>query len=702
MANFHVFRELKRRNVLRAAVLYAGAVWALSQGIAQLGPSFGAPDWVVRWFVIACVIGFPFFMAFAWFFEFTPSGLKRESEIDPADSIAHSTGRKLDFWIIGVLVVAVALLASGYFVHRNAPAPTAAAQSIPVKSIAVLPFENLSADKDNAYFADGVQDEILTGLSKIGELKVISRTSTQRYQSAPGNLRDIASQLGVANILEGSVQKVGDRVRINVQLIDARNDNHIWAQTYDRKLDDVFAVESEVAQKIASSLQAAITKDERSALNTKPTDNPEAHAAYLKGLALLGHSDFDRDTVQQTISAFQEAVTLDPNFALAWAQLAQQHVWMYWEGFDPTRTRLATAKAALDRAVALAPDVPQVELARAWFLYYGRGDFAAALVAFRKAQLGLPNDAQALSGTGLVERRLGAFTAAVAAFERARKLSPNDVGLAISLAQTLLAQRHFVQASEVIDAGLRLDADDPTLLHLKLSVLWSMGDLDAADRALASMHSGAPGILADRGRQALYRRNYASASDLFQRAAAGAGDFMTPASFGGYIPAAIDWQLQRALSEQGRGSSAIAATIYRQVQAQTQAALAVEPDNVHVEVAVRLALGLACAGLDQREQAVVEGRRGASLVPTSADAWEGSRWQQYLTRIYALNGDAAHALPLIEHLLKTPGANPLTVAMLRIDPTWDPIRHNPGFQALLKQYAEDKPAVSYPATSHSS
>ena len=240
-----------------------------------------------------------------------------------------------------------------------------------------------------------------------------------------------------------------------------------------------------------------------------------------------------------------------------------------------------------------------------------------------------------------------------------------------------------MQARAPIDAGLRLDADDPTLLHLKLYSLWSTGDLDAVDRELAALHSNAPGILADRGRQALYRRDYAPASSLFQRAAAGAGDFMTPASFGGYIPAAIDWQLQQALSEQRRGSAATAATIYQQVQAHTQAALAAKPGNVHVQVALHLALGEACAGLGKQEQAVIEGRHGVSLLPASADAWEGSRWEQYLARIYALNGDAAHALPLIEHLLKTSGTNPLTVALLRLDPVWDALRKDPRFQQLI-------------------
>jgi tetratricopeptide (TPR) repeat protein len=475
-------------------------------------------------------------------------------------------------------------------------------------------------------------------------------------------------------------------VRVNVQLIDARSDNHIWAQTYDRKLDDVFAVESEVAQKIAASLQAQLTHDERIALTTRPTDNPEAYAAYLKGRALSSHSTFDRGNLEQVIAAFQEAVKLDPNFALAWAELVEQQAWMYWEGFDPTPARLATAKAALDRAVSLAPNAPQVELAQAWFLYYGEHDFAAALTAFRRAQRGLPNDAQVWAASGFVERRLGQFDAAVADFERARGLDPNDVNPAINLAQTLSAQRRFAQAHVVIDAGLALDGNDPELWHLKLFVLWGAGDLDAVDRQLAARASDAANVLADRAMQALYRRNYASASDLFRRAAAGADDFMAPSSFGGYIPAAIDWQLQRALSEQRGGSAANAAAIYRQVKEQTRTALAAKPGNPQVEAALHVALGEACAGLGLADQAVAEGQRAASLEPEAADAWEGPRWTQYLARIYALNGDAQHAAPLIAHLLDTPSNNPLTTATLHLDPVWDAIRHDPRFQALLKQY----------------
>ena len=276
-----LFAELKRRNVIRAAILYVGAVWALAQGISQLGPAFGIPVWGTRWFVVAGAIGFPFWIAFAWFFELTPEGIKRERDVEPGESTTAQTGRKLDFAFIGVLAVAVVLLLTDRLVlNQSVNQPPNAV--IPDKSIAVLPFDNLSADKGNEYFASGMQDEILTRLSGIGDLKVISRTSTKRYESHPDNLRVVATDLGVANILEGSVQKAGDSVRINVQLIDARNDAHLWAQTYDRRMSNVFVVESEVAQQIAEVLKAQLSPRETSALAAPPTLNAAAYDQFLQ------------------------------------------------------------------------------------------------------------------------------------------------------------------------------------------------------------------------------------------------------------------------------------------------------------------------------------------------------------------------------------------------------------------------------------
>lgn len=708
----NLFAELKRRNVLRAAVLYAGTVWLLVQVIAQLGPLFHAPEWIARWFVIAAAIGFPFWIAFAWFYEFTPAGLKRESEIAPGDSIARSTGRKLDKWIIAVLAIAVVLLVTNQFVLRRDATSLAAGAgakkidealaNVPAKSIAVLPFENLSTEKANAFFADGIQDEILTGLARIGDLKVISRTSTAMYASHPGNLPQIAAKLGVATILEGSVQKAGNEVLINVQLIDARTDNHLWAQSYRRRLDDIFSVEGEVSKSIAVSLQAAITRDDRTALDIKPTDNADAYAAYLKGRALLSRNTFEQAVVEQRIAAFQQAVTLDPHFALAWADLVRVEVWMYWEGFDPTPARLATAKAALDHALALAPGVPQVELAQAWYLYYGKQDFHAALKAFRAAQKGLPNDETAWAGAGYVERRLGEYDAAVADFRHALTLSPNNGTLSINLGQTLAAQRRFSEASAAITSGLALKPGDPYLVQLKLFVLRSAGNMDAADRVLTAQHAGNDVVLAERATQDLLQRDFKAASSGYEGAVAVAGDFTTPSSFGGYIPAAVDWRLQWALSEDRRGARDHARMIYRDVKMRMLAALARKPANIHVEVALELALGEALAGLGERDAAATEGREATALIPVTEDAWEGSRWLQYLARIYAINGNGDDAVPLIASLLGTASTKPLTASFLRMDPVWDPIRNDPRFREVLQKLTTDEPAVIPPARAMSS
>ncbi len=312
------FAELKRRNVIRATILYLGAVWALAQGISQLGPSVGAPEWATRWFLVAAGIGFPFWIAFSWFYEFTPEGLKRESEIDPAESITHHTGRKLDFAIIGVLAIAVVLLLTDWFVLRHG-INQATPMPIAEKSIAVLPFENLSEEKQNEYFADGVQDEILTDLSKIADLKVISRTSVMQYKSGLArNLRKIGQELGVAHVVEGSVQRSGNRVRVNAQLIDARNDAHLWAQTYDRDLADVFAIQSEIAKVIADQLQAKLSPNEKKAIEQPPTTDLAAFDLYSRAKSLLltaGFSATGEPDRRKAIELLDEAVNAIPHFS---------------------------------------------------------------------------------------------------------------------------------------------------------------------------------------------------------------------------------------------------------------------------------------------------------------------------------------------------------------------------------------------------
>src|SRR5947207_1674454 len=322
MANF--FSELKRRNVYKVAVAYIVAGWALSQGIAQVFPVFDIPNWIIRLIVLLIIIGFPIALILAWMFELTPQGIKRTGDVDLAVAAQQPKKRTWIFVVIIGALVSIGLFFLGrYSAFNGAPRQDASAArteaaTVSNKSIAVLPFDNLSRDPDNAYFAEGVQDEILTRLAKVADLKVISRTSTQHFKSTPENLPQIAKQLGVAHILEGSVQKANDQVRVTVQLINALTDAHLWADTYDGKLTDIFAVESEIAKTIAESLQARLTGSEKSLIAAKPTDNPEAYDAYLRGLAYTLKTQNTPANALGAQKYLREAVRLDPKFALSW------------------------------------------------------------------------------------------------------------------------------------------------------------------------------------------------------------------------------------------------------------------------------------------------------------------------------------------------------------------------------------------------
>src|SRR5207302_465771 len=320
-----LFGELRRRNVYKVAIAYGAVAWLLMQVASQIFPFFEIPNWAVRLVVLLLIIGFPIALIIAWAFELTPEGIKRTEDLDRTPQQQF----KSRAWIY-IVIIAGAISVSLFFLGRYTAANKQSGPAeVSTKSIAVLPFENLSEEKANAYFATGIQDEIMTRLAKIADLKVISRTSTQQYQSKPGNLSQIAKQLGVAHVLEGSVQKVGDQVRVNVQLIRADHDSHLWAETYDRKLNDIFGVESDIAKSIAQSLQAKLSGREEQAFGVKPTDNPDAYDAYLHGLVAEGESIDSVYSTQKAISYYKRAVHLDPAFALAWSRLSRAHSNLY-------------------------------------------------------------------------------------------------------------------------------------------------------------------------------------------------------------------------------------------------------------------------------------------------------------------------------------------------------------------------------------
>ena len=418
------FAELKRRNVYKVAVAYIVAAWALSQGIAQVFPVFDVPNWAIRTIVLLIILGFPIALVLAWAFELTPEGLKRT---ETADAMPATAKPKKYVWLYVVVigaVVSIGLFFLGRYSAQNASgAARAGASELPQKSIAVLPFDNLSRDPDNAFFAEGVQDEILTRLAKIADLKVIARTSTQRFKSTPDDLQQIAKQLGVMNILEGTVQKAGDQVRVNVQLINAVTDAHLWADTYDRKLTDIFAVESDIAKTIADTLQAKLTGSEKTAILKKPTENTEAHELYLKGRYFWNRRT--GENLKRAADYFQQAIGKDPKYALAYSGLADCHVLLpvYPELGSNPRDELPKAFEAAHKAVELDDTLAEAHTSLARALASDL-QLAAAMSEFKRAIELNPNYATAHQWFGECLQSQGRVEEGLAELKRAQELDP--------------------------------------------------------------------------------------------------------------------------------------------------------------------------------------------------------------------------------------------------------------------------------------
>ena len=452
------FAELKRRNVYKVAVAYAVVSWLLIQAASIFFPAFDAPPWVMKIFIIVIIFGFPVALIFSWAFEITPEGIKLESEIEPNKSTARRTGRK-----IVAVTIALAVVAAGLFVYqlvRSRPTVTPrqseAATVVPNKSIAVLPFDNLSHDPDNAYFAEGVQDEILTRLAKVADLKVISRTSTQHFKSTPENLPQIAKQLGVTNILEGSVQRANDQVRVNVQLINALTDAHLWADTYDRKLTDIFAVESDIAKTIAESLQAKLTGSEKNAISKKPTENLEAHELYLKGRYFWNRRN--TASLRKAGDYFQQAIDLDPNYALAYAGLADVHsILPIYAGTAP-KDDVPKALAAARKAVELDRNLAEAYTSLGNALV-SNAQLKLAEQEFRRALVLNPNYATAHQWLAECLFGQGRFPESLVEIERAHELDPLSLIINASYASSLSGVGRYDDAVKQARKALDLDPD---------------------------------------------------------------------------------------------------------------------------------------------------------------------------------------------------------------------------------------------------
>ncbi len=450
------FAELKRRNVYKVAVAYAVAGWALAQGIAQVFPVFDIPNWVVRLIVLFIIIGLPIALALAWMFELTPQGIKRT---ETADAMPGMARQKKHTWIY-VIVIGGLLSIGLFFLGRYTASPAGARESgrpggpsLPQKSIAVLPFDNLSRDPDNAYFAEGVQDEILTRLAKVADLKVISRTSTQHFKSAPENLPEIAKQLGVTNILEGSVQKAADQVRVNVQLINAMTDAHVWADTYDRKLTDIFAVESEIAKTIAETLQAKLTGAEKSSIAKAPTANPEAYELYLKG-RFFWNKRTGAD-LRKAIDYFNQAIAKDPNYALAYVGLADSYLLLSSYAAVSPGESLPPARSALKKALELDDSLAEAH-ASFGLLATLELDLHRALDELKRAVELKPNYATAHHWLALAHLTLAQFDQAISEAKRAIELDPLSLVINADTSWIYFSARRYDEAEAQVRKTLEI------------------------------------------------------------------------------------------------------------------------------------------------------------------------------------------------------------------------------------------------------
>jgi len=658
------FKELRRRNVYRVGAMYAVAGWLLVQIATQVLPIFEVSALALRLIVLVILAGFPVALALSWIYEVTPQGIKRTEEVAPHESITHRTGRRLDFVIIAVLGAAVIFLVVQHYwmPQKTSPVP------VTDKSVAVLPFENLSDDKANGYFADGIQDEILTRLAKVGALKVISRTSTAHYASNPTNLPEIARQLGVANILEGSVQKAGDAVHINVQLIKAATDDHLWAEVYNRKLDDIFGVEGEVAGAIADALNAKLSGAEAAALAKKPTDNAAAYEAFLRGRALnLAGAGYANS--RQAAAAYAEAVRQDPQFAAAWAQLAIVTGYMYFNNVDTDKYSAQSIKLAADNALRLQPQLDEAQLAQASYLYRVQHDFAGAEKVAAALVQQSPNNNRALQILGLVERRQGKWESSIAHMQQAAILDPRNAGLLTSIGgETFTNLRRFDEAHRWLDRALEIAPSDTLALGYKVSAFQSEGRIEEAGHMLAQLPPTAidAGIALYRGFQRMYERRYPQAIGELQSVLAQPEDALN-----GLGP---QLSLQLGIAQHAAGQTAPAQVTFEQLIARI-APQAEQVDDSQMPVV----LGVAYAFAGKPEAALKQARRAVELY--GSDALQRPTAEQALAQVQTLAGDHAAAIATLESSLKVPGG--LTAALLRLDPAWDPLRGEPRFQALL-------------------
>ena len=672
MASF--FSELKRRNVYKVAVAYIVAGWALAQGIAQVLPVFDVENWVIRVIVVLIVGGFPVAVVCAWLFEITPEGLKRTEDVDP--TIPHTIG---GVWIYIVLAGAVVSM-SLFFLGRYSAEPRGKAEE-KNKSIAVLPFDSLSDKREDAYFADGVQDQILTNLAKVADLKVISHTSVRQYQTGSGrNIREIGRQLGVNYIVEGSVQRSRDRLRINAQLIDARTDVHLWAESYDRSAADLFAIQSELAQSIVTQLKAKLSPQQKAAIQERPTQDLDAWQSYLQAKAIVDsylNAPDVRAALLQALAALDQAVKRDPNFVSAYCYIARANALVYFFDLDPTPERVALAENAVRTALRLRPDSPEAHFARGDFLFRCRRDYDGALAELAIARPGLPNSTPFFILSGYINRRRNHFDVAERDFSTAFALDPRNPNAYNLLADTYVLTHRFREAAHVYDNVLAAGETDSIVYFRRASAIQS-GTADT--KPLRDILARSPEMEVAGGQtpariwMAMLDHDYARAEGYLHRSPLPA---FQDIDFTFYFPAS--WYEGMIAREAGDSARAMAA--YRKCRAILAQRLVVKPEHART-VAV---LAQVDASLGEKDLAVREAQHAIDLMPVSKDIYDGTLVLEGLAQVYTWTGDRDHAIAVLQKLVSMPGYT--NYGRLKVHPLWAPLRGDPRFEALLQQLA---------------
>jgi TolB-like protein/Tfp pilus assembly protein PilF len=669
----HFFAELKRRNVYKVAVAYLVAGWALAQGVAQVLPVFSVPNWVIQLLVVLIILGLPIALGLAWAFELTPEGLKRTHEVDHIAAAAHKKRAWLYIVIVGGFV-SIGL----FFLGRYSAAPTQhVAVDTSVKSIAVLPFENLSDDKQNTYFADGVQDQILTNLGRVSELRVISHTTVRQYKSGePRNLREIGRQLGVTHILEGSVQRAGDRLRIAAQLIDARTDSQVWAETYDRTAADLFAIQSELAESIVAQLQAKLSPEQKADIEARPTQDLVAFELYLRAKQIVDSYLIAEDVRVAVLSALQsldQAIKRDPDFVSAYCYIARANDLLYFFDLDPTPDRILLAEAAVKAALRLRPDSAEAHFAMADFLFRCHRDYDGALKELAIARPGLPNDTAFFILSGYVNRRRNNWTQAERDFSTAVALDPRNPNAYNLLADTYNLQRKHLLSAQVYDRVLAAGERTPIVFFRRDSALFNGTGNSTELRQVLSKNPDLDiggGQTPIRVFLALIDNNFTEAERVL--AASPREDFQD-IDYSFYYPKAwFEAMIARAKSDSVRATAAFSAA-----RAILEERLAVKPEDART-LAV---LAQVDAGLGRKELAIQEAKHAAELMPISKDVYDGALVLEGLAQVYTWTDEPHRAIELLQKLVAMPSY--VNYARLKLHPMWNPLRGDPRFEKIV-------------------